>query len=105
MMFVKISSKSAEKKSATADTSCWMSPQIFSVTESSTVLAVISRNRPPMVSYDSNLLTYDNKLYCSMHRDIEAICEPKSLHWHLPSLRRDLHSWKETSIDQRIEYI
>lgn len=105
MMFVKISSKSAEKKSAIADTSCWMSPQIFSVTESSTVWAVISRNRPPMVSYDSNLLTYDNKLYCSMLSDIEAICEPKSLHWHLPSLRRDLHSWKETSIDQRIEYI
>ena len=85
MMFVKISSKSAEKKSATADASCWMSPQIFSVTESSTVWAVISRNRPPMVSYDSNLLMYDNKLYCSILSDIEAIYEPKSLHWQLLS--------------------
>ena len=93
------------KLSAIADTSCWMSPQIFSVTESSTIWAVISRNRPPMASYDSNLLTYDNNLYCSMLSDIEAICEPKSLHWHLPCLRRELHSWKETSIDQRIEYI
>ena len=31
MIFVKISSKSAEKKSAIAETSCWMSPKIFSV--------------------------------------------------------------------------
>lgn len=29
-----------------------------------------------------------------MLSDIEAICEPKSRHWHLPSLRRLLHSWK-----------
>ena len=64
MMFVKISSKSAEKKSAIADTRCWMRPQIFSVTESSTVRAVISRNRPPMVSYDSNLLTISCIVVC-----------------------------------------
>ena len=105
MILVRSSSESAENKSATTATSCCMSPHIFSVTESSRVCVVISRNSPPRVSYDSNLLAYDNKLYCSMLSDIEAICEPKSLHWHLPMLRRDLHSWKDTSMDQRIEYI
>ena len=54
-------------------------PQIFSVTVNSTEDRVISRNSPPMVSYDSYRLTYPRMLYWSMHSEMEAICEANVL--------------------------